>query len=64
MPVAGEEGYEEKIICPYDRSHEIRRGRFQFHLQKCRKNHPCDEMVQCLYNASHVIPKVEEQVIE
>lgn len=35
--------------------------RIQFHLVKCRRNHPDTDHVICPYNASHHIPKPEEQ---
>uniref|UniRef100_A0A1B6MFQ8 CHHC U11-48K-type domain-containing protein n=1 Tax=Graphocephala atropunctata TaxID=36148 RepID=A0A1B6MFQ8_9HEMI len=61
MPVAGDEGYEKLVICPYDKSHEVRLGRMQFHLDKCRKNFPSSEMVRCPFNSVHLIAKVEQE---
>uniref|UniRef100_A0A1B6GSR0 CHHC U11-48K-type domain-containing protein n=1 Tax=Cuerna arida TaxID=1464854 RepID=A0A1B6GSR0_9HEMI len=61
MPVAGDEGYEKMVICPYDKAHEIRLGRMQFHLDKCRKNFPNTEMIRCPFNSIHLIPKVEQE---
>ncbi|KAG8247638.1 uncharacterized protein LOC124365760 [Homalodisca vitripennis] len=61
MPVAGDEGYEKMVICPYDKAHEIRRGRMQFHLDKCRKNFPNTDMIRCPFNSTHLIPKVEQE---
>lgn len=64
MPTAGDEGYETLVICPYDKSHEVRRGRMQFHIDKCRKNFPekNKELVICPFNALHLIPRCEEHV--
>lgn len=32
----------------------------QTHLTKCRRQHPNVEMIECIYNAKHRIPKPEE----
>jgi len=53
--------WEKTITCPYNPSHQITVERIQFHLVKCRKNHPTSDHVVCPYNASHHIPKPEEQ---
>jgi len=53
--------WEKTITCPYNPSHQITVERIQFHLVKCRKNHPASDHVVCPYNASHHIPKPEEQ---
>jgi len=53
--------WEKTITCPYNPSHQITVERIQFHLVKCRKNHPQSDNVICPYNASHHIPKPEEQ---
>jgi len=58
MPVCD---WEKTITCPYNPAHQITEGRIQFHLVKCRKNHPSSDHVVCPYNASHHIPKPEEQ---
>ncbi|XP_054285787.1 uncharacterized protein LOC129002187 [Macrosteles quadrilineatus] len=59
MPAAGDEGYEVFVICPYDRAHEIRKGRMQFHIEKCRRNFPGSDLVECPYNKIHMIPEPE-----
>lgn len=47
------------MICPYDKSQEIEREWMQFHLTKCAKNFPKQEMAACCYNNLHRVPKVE-----
>jgi len=53
--------WEKTITCPYNPSHQITVERIQWHLVKCRKNHPASDHMVCPYNASHHIPKPEEQ---
>jgi len=53
--------FEKTITCPYNPAHQITMDRIQFHLVKCRRNHPDTDHVICPYNASHHIPKPEEQ---
>jgi hypothetical protein len=53
--------WEKTITCPYNPSHQITVERIQWHLVKCRKNHPASNHVVCPYNASHHVPKPEEQ---
>jgi len=53
--------WEKTITCPYNPSHQITAERIQFHLVKCRKNHPEMDMAVCPYNASHHVPKPEEK---
>ncbi|EEZ98474.1 gametocyte-specific factor 1 homolog [Tribolium castaneum] len=50
---------EEKIMCPYNSSHHIRRCKMSFHLVKCKKNYGEQKMIPCDFNASHMIPKPE-----
>jgi len=49
------------ITCPYDAMHQIRPERIQYHLIKCKKNHPNADHVICPYNATHHVPKAEER---
>ncbi|XP_044259709.1 gametocyte-specific factor 1 homolog [Tribolium madens] len=50
---------EEKILCPYNKSHHIRRCKMAFHLVKCKKNYGEQKMVPCDFNATHMIPEPE-----
>ncbi|XP_044259708.1 gametocyte-specific factor 1 homolog [Tribolium madens] len=50
---------EEKITCPYNSSHHIRRCKMHFHLVKCKKNYGEQKMVTCDFNSTHLIPKLE-----
>lgn len=43
-------------ICPYDMTHRVCSSRFQYHLLKCRKNHPDAPIKICPFNATHHIP--------
>ncbi|KAL1117883.1 hypothetical protein AAG570_004196 [Ranatra chinensis] len=52
----------EKIIsCPFNRAHSVLKGRNQFHLTRCRKQHPCADMGYCPYNSTHIFPKSETE---
>jgi len=53
--------WEKTITCPYNPSHQITVERIQWHLVKCRKNHPSSDHIVCPYNASHHVAKTEEQ---
>ncbi len=50
------------VTCPYNRCHQIRPDRIQYHLVKCSKQHPEADMVVCPYNASHHVKREEEAV--
>ncbi|XP_060677088.1 gametocyte-specific factor 1-like isoform X2 [Hemiscyllium ocellatum] len=54
---------DQLLVCPYDRSHQIRSSRFPYHLVKCRENHPeLANMIRvCPFNARHRIPQPEFQ---
>lgn len=53
---------EEMISCPYNKAHQIRRKRIQFHLVKCKKNYPDSNLQTCFYNTVHKIPEPEMKV--
>ncbi|XP_066263089.1 gametocyte-specific factor 1 homolog [Euwallacea similis] len=51
---------EEQIMCPYNSSHYIRKGRMDMHLVKCRKSHQSsDKFAICDFNSTHRIPEPE-----
>jgi len=51
---------EEKIMCPYNRAHYIRKCRMEVHLTKCRKaNQDTVVLVPCDFNSCHRIPEPE-----
>lgn len=52
---------DELITCPYNKFHQIRPSRIQYHLLKCKKNHPGADMVVCPFNASHHIQRQNER---
>jgi len=53
--------FDDLVQCPYNKAHMIKRSRVQYHLIKCKKNHPNVTLAICPYNASHHIPKEEEK---
>ncbi|XP_021371503.1 uncharacterized protein LOC110462051 [Mizuhopecten yessoensis] len=50
---------EEMIECPYDKVHMIAAKRMQYHMMKCRRNHPGADFAVCPYNARHEVRKPE-----
>ncbi|KAL9963314.1 hypothetical protein ACROYT_G032504 [Oculina patagonica] len=44
---------DKLMVCPYDETHMIKAKRFQYHLLKCRQNHPEKDLVTCPFNAKH-----------
>uniref|UniRef100_A0A146KZI9 Gametocyte-specific factor 1 n=1 Tax=Lygus hesperus TaxID=30085 RepID=A0A146KZI9_LYGHE len=50
---------EPTVVCPYNRAHAIIKSRMQFHLPKCRAQHPNMEKAVCPYNSTHVFNYVE-----
>jgi len=52
---------EELITCPYNKFHQIRPARIQYHLIKCKKRYPNADMIICPFNASHHVPREEER---
>ncbi|KAF7286719.1 gametocyte-specific factor 1 homolog [Rhynchophorus ferrugineus] len=53
---------EEKVICPYNNSHHIRKSRMEVHLKKCRvANSDVQVLVPCDFNTCHRVPQVELQ---
>jgi len=49
------------LDCPYNRSHQIRPERMQYHLIKCRKQYPEKNLIICPFNATHHVAKSEER---
>ncbi|XP_060068141.1 uncharacterized protein LOC132548303 [Ylistrum balloti] len=50
---------EEMIECPYDKVHMIAAKRMQYHMMKCRRNHPGADFAVCPYNARHEVRRPE-----
>lgn len=50
---------EQLKECPYDKVHMVAAKRMQYHLMKCRRNHPGAEFAVCPYNARHEVRKPE-----
>jgi len=56
MPVLG---WEKTYTCPYNPAHQITVERLQFHLVKCRRNHPASNVAICPFNSGHHVPRPE-----
>lgn len=48
-------GYNNTVTCPYNKSHNILRERFQTHLVKCSKSYPNIILKTCPFNTTHLI---------
>lgn len=48
---------EQKVVCPYNKTHTMPAKRLQYHLMKCRRNFRGIEFATCPFNARHVMPK-------
>lgn len=57
---------EVYVTCPYDKTHRIRKSRFQLHLMKCAKNYPKNYKSICIFDSSHRIDpeQFEDHVAE
>jgi len=56
MPVLG---WEKTFTCPYNPAHQITVERLQFHLVKCRRNHPASNVAICPFNSGHHVLRAE-----
>ncbi|XP_050312756.1 gametocyte-specific factor 1 homolog [Anthonomus grandis grandis] len=53
---------EEKVMCPYNGAHHIRKSRMEVHLKKCRLAYRgANNLAICDFNAAHRIPEQELQ---
>lgn len=55
-------GYENTVVCPYNKSHIILKQRIQTHLIKCAKQHPHIHLETCPFDITHKFPKEEMNV--
>lgn len=54
-------GYDEMVVCPYDKCHVIMKQRMQAHLIKCARNHPNMQLEICPFDITHRFPASEKQ---
>jgi len=52
---------DDTVTCPYNKFHQIKRSRIQYHILKCSKNYPDMDLVICPYNATHQFPEHERR---
>lgn len=55
-------GYEETVICPYNKCHVILRHRFQTHLVKCARNYPDTKLDICPFDVTHRFREEDRKV--
>lgn len=55
-------GYEETVICPYNKCHVIMKSRIQTHLVKCAKQHPEIVLDTCPFDITHKFRPEEKNV--
>ncbi|XP_075546782.1 uncharacterized protein LOC142579973 isoform X2 [Dermacentor variabilis] len=46
---------EPLTTCPYNPAHQVKLGRLQIHITKCKKAHLDKDMKQCPFSAEHVV---------
>lgn len=52
--------FDDYVICPYDKSHNVLRGRLTIHLQRCARNSDkSNRFGVCPYNFNHRFDKKE-----
>ncbi|XP_031628560.1 gametocyte-specific factor 1-like [Contarinia nasturtii] len=52
-------GYENTVVCPYNKCHIILKSRIQTHLIKCAKQHPEIVLETCRFDVTHKFPAAE-----
>lgn len=57
-------GYDDTVICPYNKCHVILRHRIQTHLVKCARSHPDIILETCPFDVTHRILAEEMAVSE
>lgn len=55
-------GYDDTVICPYNKCHVILRSRIQTHLIKCAKQHPEIKLDTCPFDVTHKFRPEEKNV--
>ncbi|KAF3424928.1 hypothetical protein E2986_02476 [Frieseomelitta varia] len=57
---------DDYLTCPYDKTHRIRKSRFQLHLMKCARNYPKNAKSICIFDSSHRVnpEQFEDHVAE
>lgn len=55
-------GYEETVICPYNKCHVILKSRISMHLSKCAKQHPEIKLEECPFDTTHRIRQEDMNV--
>lgn len=55
-------GYDDTVICPYNKCHVILRHRIQTHLVKCARANPDIKLETCPFDVTHRI-RIEEMAV-
>ncbi|XP_075535543.1 uncharacterized protein LOC142571148 [Dermacentor variabilis] len=43
------------VTCPFNPAHQVKSGRYQIHITKCKKSHPGIDIHHCPFSADHVV---------
>lgn len=43
------------VTCPFNPAHQVKSGRYQIHITKCKKSHPGIDINRCPFSADHVV---------
>lgn len=55
-------GYNDTVICPYNKCHVILKSRIQTHLVKCARTYPDVELETCPFDVTHRYRKEDSKV--
>lgn len=44
------------VTCPFNPAHQMKQGRLQIHITKCRKAYPEKDLKACPFSAEHMVP--------
>ncbi|KAL1482010.1 hypothetical protein MTO96_034068 [Rhipicephalus appendiculatus] len=46
---------ESLVTCPFNPAHQVKSGRYQIHITKCKKSHPGIDIYRCPFSPDHVV---------
>ncbi|XP_037512433.1 uncharacterized protein LOC119389293 [Rhipicephalus sanguineus] len=47
--------HEPLVTCPFNPAHQVKSGRYQIHITKCKKSHPGIDIYRCPFSPDHVV---------
>ncbi|KAL3187655.1 hypothetical protein MRX96_024694 [Rhipicephalus microplus] len=43
------------LTCPFSSAHQVRIGRYEIHIKKCKRYHPGIDLCRCPFSPDHVV---------